>query len=1027
MLDKRAKRGRIGSSESSRETNLPSHNSSSSGRPYAHFIYPPHPISPTAKAASAHQQISGGPWPGQAPSVSNISREQAPANALTSPSGKVQIPAIRRGAEYANKPERKIRTSHACDNCRRAKAGCTGGQPCSRCQNTRGRCVYGDGKRDKERKVTQIRRISKLRKDAQIFQQYTADVTDALQRMREDGTMSQDQLRAAIDRIMAMTPSPLSPDDGETSVSAAAFNTRASERDDGGSGDEQAEIGSTESLDLIDTDVDKDDTRQTGHLGKSTAVVWAKRSAQIASAYRGQDCGLGGQEGSNTMASYHTEDADIEPIDLSGVQPLEWPEDAVANSLLEIYWTNVHDIFPILNKALFQKTYREFPRASRALSEDQRMWLAMLNSIWAISCVFARLNRQQYPGHYDDHTIYIARAKAISKESDLVYGDPRISMVQFLAMMSLYYLTTDRLNKSWSPCGLAIRHAMSLGLHVRLEVKSISETDKEHRVRVWWCLYALDGMLDRLTGRPSCISDEDISVPLPANVNEEDFWKELPTHKHSVPATEQGTRVGMPGRDPSSNKPVPPKRAYLSLTDIISNEENEPKTTERTNHSTNPEIFAYSYPDTQSPSTISSFFVYNTQLAIIMHEIVSHLYSATTISQPWVAVQGTISKIDRRLLAWRENLPKAFNFSLDTTSEPNWNDPYLLRRTGLSMAFNSSRMVLFRPCLCRDEARIQHQTSNGKDFNYDAVLTCIRSARKMISLIHWFSGSPAKLYAIPSWWLTLHYICEALAVLMLEMAFQAHHMPEQAELILQDAKKGIRWLIMLSAQSLSARKAWEIFDALLRMVAPLIDGNMLDMPTEAAIPPGYNWRRFNISSTGQAQSRGHDLTSANLEQYEDSQSPISGRQATTEWASAGEHSTVDSGSNIMPVEGYSMLQNMIDPATALQRLESISRPHGGYDEPWHHFFSRNNMNMTNGVAGSVMEIDGPQPVATGGLSQLSYTQPTNYPDLGDPTDQNMANGGWFVRSESLYSSTAPAPRSAWENSKGKGRESRDLN
>ncbi|RDW77019.1 hypothetical protein BP6252_05072 [Coleophoma cylindrospora] len=1026
MLDKRAKRGRIGSSESSRDTNLASHNSSSSGRPYAHFTYPPHPMSPTAKAASAHQPAPGGSWPGQAQSVSDNSREQVPANTLTSPSGKNERFEHRTRATTAGEPKLDVReVSHA---------------PDAKILEDAASMVMGNETRNEsrshphttnwQRKVTQTRRISKLRKDAQIFQQYTADVTDALQRIRDDGTMSQDQLRAAIDRIMAMTPSPLSPDDGETSVSAAAFNTRTSERDDGGSGDEQAEIGSTESLDIIDTDVDKDDTRQTGHLGKSTAVVWAKRSAQIASANKGQDFGLGGQEGSNTLASYHTEDADIEPVELTGVQPLEWPEDAVANSLLEIYWTNVHDIFPILNKALFQRTYREFPKASRALSEDQRMWLAMLNSIWAISCVFARLTRQQYHPHYDDHTIYIARAEAISKESDLVYGNPRISMVQFLAMMSLYYLTTDRLNKSWSSCGLAIRHAMSLGLHVRQVVKSISETDREHRVRIWWCLYALDGVLDRLTGRPSCICDEDISAPLPANVNEEDFWKELPIHpqnKHSVAATEQGTRVGMPGRGVSSNRPVPPKRAYLSLTDMISNEEDEPRTTERTNQSTNPEIFAYSYPDTHSPSTVSSFFVYSTQLAIITHEIVSHLYSATTISQPWGAVQGTISKIDRRLLAWRENLPKAFNFSLDTTSEPNWNDPYLLRRMGLSMAFNSSRMVLFRPCLCRDEARLQYQSSKGKDFNHNAVLTCVRSARKMISLIHWFSGSPAKLYAIPPWWLTLHYICEALSVLMLEMAFQAHHMPQEAELILQDAKKGIRWLIMLSAQSISARKAWEIFDALLRMVAPLIDGNTQDMPTEAAIPPGYNWRRFNISSTGQAQSRGHDLTLANLEQYEDSQSPISGRQATTAWASAGQHSTVDAGSNLMPVEGHSMLQNMMDSTTALQRLENISRPHGGYDEPWHQFFSRNNINMTGGVAGSLMEIDDPQPVATGNLSQLQYTQPTNYPDLGDPTDQNVTSGGWFVRSEPLYSSTVPAHRSAWENPKGKGRESRDQN
>jgi len=70
------------------------------------------------------------------------------------PLGKVAIPSIRtpRPTQSARRESKKGRTSHACDACRKAKTGCSGGSPCTRCRGTGIPCIYGDGKRDKERK-----------------------------------------------------------------------------------------------------------------------------------------------------------------------------------------------------------------------------------------------------------------------------------------------------------------------------------------------------------------------------------------------------------------------------------------------------------------------------------------------------------------------------------------------------------------------------------------------------------------------------------------------------------------------------------------------------------------------------------------------------------------------------------------------------------------------------------------------------------------------------------------------------------
>jgi hypothetical protein len=70
------------------------------------------------------------------------------------PLGKVAIPALKqpRRTESVSPAFKRGRTAHACDNCRKSKSGCTGELPCLKCRNAGVSCVYGDGKRDKDRK-----------------------------------------------------------------------------------------------------------------------------------------------------------------------------------------------------------------------------------------------------------------------------------------------------------------------------------------------------------------------------------------------------------------------------------------------------------------------------------------------------------------------------------------------------------------------------------------------------------------------------------------------------------------------------------------------------------------------------------------------------------------------------------------------------------------------------------------------------------------------------------------------------------
>ncbi|CZR65645.1 uncharacterized protein PAC_15545 [Phialocephala subalpina] len=902
------------------------------------------PINPSAQPASSYTNSTFGQSQSSHPDTRSteavFSRPQSQLGNISQvPHGKVAIPALRPPpTAESTQGNKKGRTSHACDYCRKAKAGCTGGQPCMRCKNANVECVYGDGKRDRERK-----KLSKLSKETVTLNRYNADILDALRRIRLDTSLDADSMRTAMDEVLSMTPTPVTPKAGDE---ASSESPQLSPRPEDGSGgeDQDSNIGSTGSLDVVNVDPDRDETRATGHMGKASSVAWAKRTAveYDTKTLAQQGSTLGTHQSGYTLASYHTEDADVEFVDMSNINEFDWPDYETADVLLGLYFENVHGTLPLVDREKFTTKYHDFPRGSEDLSSEDRVWLGTLNLIFAISAFYAQLIKRHDCGHHHDHLIYLKRAKVLCLDEDLLFKDARVSTARVLGLLCLYFISTCRLNRAWTICGLAIRQALTLGLQVRSHAESLSDYDKEQRVRLWWCLYTLECLLNELTGRPSCISDQDISAVLPLNINEHDIQGSQFMYSSS-PVSEQFSRRASRGSRSSDSRPTATYQMPAGI----------------------PQPLIHKFPALSLPVTNSTYFIYRVQLCIVSHEIVTQLYCAATTKAKWSSVQSTIKRIDSRLLSWRDTLPSSFNITFDSWTSPDLSSPNILQRLGLAMIFNSSRMILFRPCLCRFERRVESHSKESKDFNQEAAEICIHSARTMINLIHWCSSSVEKLYAITPWWNTLHCLCEALSVLMLEMAFQAQHLPSEAAYILEDAKNGIRWLCMMAGESVSARKAWEIFDCLIRLVAPMISWSVYDMPTEAPIPPGYNWRRFNVAQMqelgGREMTGRSQLSEANLQEYEDTQRNVDHPVATSAWnqdqnfgfsTAPDSHFGPASGSEPQGVggggggggamggryEGHEQVSNPLDHTTAVERFGSIGRVHGHYDEPWQHMF-----------------------------------------------------------------------------------------
>ena len=64
------------------------------------------------------------------------------------------------------------------------------------------------------------------------------------------------------------------------------------------------------------------------------------------------------------------------------------------------------------------------------------------------------------------------------------------------------------------------------------------------------------------------------------------------------------------------------------------------------------------------------------------------------------------------------------------------------------------------------------------------------------------------------------------------MSFRVTHMPGEAQNLVKASKKGVRWLHQMSEDSVSARRAWQFCDSMLRETMPKIGGNVNDMPIQ---------------------------------------------------------------------------------------------------------------------------------------------------------------------------------------------------
>ena len=180
----------------------------------------------------------------------------------------------------------------------------------------------------------------------------------------------------------------------------------------------------------------------------------------------------------------------------------------LTTSLIDAYFAHYHIVYPVVHEATFRKRYSKLiPTTS------DKAWSLLFKTVLAIGawCIGCQLTDSL------DEDVLLT--------DDLVsavFGCGNLCLVQALALRSTYFHKQNRPNTAWNYVGLAVRTAISLGLHKEFRGWKISLLEREMRRRVWWSLYMFDSGASATFGRPALLpTSEMIDIEQPLNVSDE--------------------------------------------------------------------------------------------------------------------------------------------------------------------------------------------------------------------------------------------------------------------------------------------------------------------------------------------------------------------------------------------------------------------------------------------------------------------------------------------------------------------------
>ncbi|KAK1763287.1 fungal-specific transcription factor domain-containing protein, partial [Phialemonium atrogriseum] len=144
-------------------------------------------------------------------------------------------------------------------------------------------------------------------------------------------------------------------------------------------------------------------------------------------------------------------------------------------------------------------------------AKPSAMWLCKFFVLLALGELYSNRQRRgsidQVPGEN-----YFATAMSVLQDQ---YEEATTLHVEVYLLLACYSNALGRIRSAYTHSGVAMRIALSLGMHRSTSSIHISAVERESRRRIWWSLYLFDRLTCSKLGQPVAVEDDVIDVELP--------------------------------------------------------------------------------------------------------------------------------------------------------------------------------------------------------------------------------------------------------------------------------------------------------------------------------------------------------------------------------------------------------------------------------------------------------------------------------------------------------------------------------
>lgn len=195
------------------------------------------------------------------------------------------------------------------------------------------------------------------------------------------------------------------------------------------------------------------------------------------------------------------------------------PPSQVTDQLLQSYFKNAHDDFPLFHRGTFEEEYEAY-WAHHQLHVSTPGPAQPPHAEWGW---FTALQMMLVFGSVCEPTIAGVDHDGLRRRCVLttrgllpqLMSKCSLSNVRSLLLLSLFLHNNNERNAAWNLVGTATRISFALGLH-RPDVSAcFRPIEREVRKRVFCTLYSFDQFLASSLGRPSGLNDMDVETSLP--------------------------------------------------------------------------------------------------------------------------------------------------------------------------------------------------------------------------------------------------------------------------------------------------------------------------------------------------------------------------------------------------------------------------------------------------------------------------------------------------------------------------------